>query len=115
MNKLLKKLIVAATPILQYFQPIFELTKGSNPYKYTLLGDHLFTKQRIRVENSRVKIIKWGYSTSKHAESIDDDVYLLLLYEDNLAHFFHDIFFPLYVMWRSNNKKILHQSMKIPF
>lgn len=87
-----------------------ELFLSSQPlresYKYTLLGDHLYTKESIKTINSRVKVRKWGYPSTDHAVAIDEDVYLLLLHEDNLAHFFHDIFFPLYLIWRKNNKKV---------
>ena len=104
---MLKKLNTVAQAICQYFQYIFfKLVKGPDPYKYTLSGDRLYTRESTHVKNSRVKIIKWGYCNSKDIQTIDDDIYLLVLYEDNLAHFFHDIFFPLYAIWRNNNKKI---------
>jgi len=75
-------------------------------YKYTLLGDQLYTKESIKTINSRVKVRKWGYPSTDPAVAIHEDAYLLLLHEDNLAHFFHDIFFPLYSIWRGNNKKV---------
>ena len=77
-------------------------------YKFTLIEDRLYTKEPVFVKNSRVKIIKKNTPriALEVATSFDEDCYLLLLHEDNLAHFFHDIFFPLYVAWRMKNKKI---------
>jgi hypothetical protein len=94
----------------RFSECIRELFFSSRPlrttYKYTLLGDHLYTKESIKTKNSRVKVRKWGYPCIDQAETIREDVYLLLLHDDNLAHFFHDIFFPLYSIWRENNKKV---------
>jgi hypothetical protein len=70
------------------------------------LGDHLYTREPIKVENSRIKVIRRDSNLSSQTQTIDEDVYLFLLYEDNLAHLFHDIFFPLYTIWRQDKKKI---------
>ena len=84
------------------------LPAKNHPYKFTLIGDRLYTKELVSVKNSRVKVVKRNSPTncSIDAVLIDEDYYLLLLHEDNLAHFFHDIFFPLYVIWRVEKKKI---------
>ena len=84
------------------------LPAKNDPYKFTLIGDRLYTKELVSVKNSRVKVVKRNSPTncSIDAVLIDEDYYLLLLHEDNLAHFFHDIFFPLYVIWRVEKKKI---------
>ncbi len=85
------------------------LAPDNDPYKFTLIGEQLYTKEAILVKNSRIHIVRKKYSTKiPHDDRvlINEDHYLLLLHVDNLAHFFHDIFFPLYVMWRTQPKKI---------
>jgi len=84
----------------------YNLIGSKNFYKYTLLADLLYTREPINVENSRIKISRRDPNLSSQTQTIDEDVYLFLLYEDNLAHLFHDIFFPLYVIWRQDKKRV---------
>jgi len=85
----------------------YKLIGAKDTHKYTLLADHLYTRQLIETNNSRININRQDPNLSSLVQIISEDVYLLLLYEDNLAHLFHDIFFPLYVIWRDDKKKIL--------
>jgi hypothetical protein len=84
------------------------LPPQNDAYKFTLIGDRLYTKEPVLVKNSRVKVIKKNSPVRGGNDVVlmDEHYYLLLLHEDNLAHFFHDIFFPLYTIWRMDNKKI---------
>lgn len=84
----------------------YSLLGRKNFFKYTLLGDQLYTREPIRVQNSRIKVRRRDPNLSSQTQTIDEEVYLFLLYEDNLAHLFHDIFFPLYTIWRQDKKKI---------
>jgi len=84
------------------------LPTKNDSYKFTLIGDRLYTREPVSVKNSRVKILKRNSPKSRRHDAvpIEEEYYLLLLHEDNLAHFFHDIFFPLYAIWRLKKKKI---------
>lgn len=84
----------------------FNLIGIKNSHKYTLLADRLYTRERIKVENSRIKVSRRNLKVTHITQYIEEEVYLFLLYEDNLAHLFHDIFFPLYVKWRQDKKKV---------
>jgi hypothetical protein len=84
----------------------FGLFGKKNSHKFTLLADQLYTREPIKVKNSRIKISRRDLHLSAPTQTIEEDVYLFLLYEDNLAHLFHDIFFPLYAIWRQDKKKI---------
>lgn len=86
---------------------LYGLLESKGTYKYTLLADCLYTREPINVKNSRIKVNRQNFTLSNSAQIVEEDVYLLVLYEDNLAHLFHDIFFPLYVIWRQDKKKIL--------
>lgn len=107
MKTISKRLKLVCEHFSSYLRELFLSSRhfGATP-KYTLLGDHLYTKEPIKTINSRIKVRKWGYPSIDRVETIHEEVYLLLLYEDNLAHLFHDIFFPLYSIWRQNNKKV---------
>jgi len=76
--------------------------------KYFICGQQLFCVNQRPISNSR--IIFRGLQFEKNevlgAISLEEDMYLLMLHEDNIAHFFHDIFFPLYMIWRKDKKKI---------
>lgn len=85
---------------------IFNLIGSNNLYKYTLLADRLYTREPINVKNSRIKVSRRDPNITNITQNLEEDVYLFLLYEDNLAHLFHDIFFPLYVKWRQDKKDI---------
>lgn len=85
---------------------LYGLLESKNTHKYTLLADRLYTREPIKVKNSRIKVCRQNFTLSNPTQIVEEDVYLFLLYEDNLAHLFHDIFFPLYAIWRQDKKKI---------
>ncbi|BEI34760.1 hypothetical protein PHIN6_02780 [Polynucleobacter sp. HIN6] len=75
---------------------------------YTLVDDRLYTLNPIRLKNSRIHLQYQAFvpSNDQEVHELNESFYLLLLHEDNLAHFFHDIFFPVYVRWRQNPHKV---------
>lgn len=77
-------------------------------YKFTLVNNQLYTLIPTKVKNSRVHIQYKSLNLTNDSLTfeIDEPHYLLLLHEDNLAHFFHDIFFPVYVHWRQKKHKV---------
>ncbi len=76
---------------------------------YVLLDHQLFTKQPIRVKHDRIRFVHRVFRKDSDRKLVDlqgESFYLLLIHVDNIAHFFHDVFFPLYYVWRSNKKRI---------
>ena len=85
---------------------LFSLAGRSN---YILCKDRLFTKKPVLVKNDRVQFIKrWSLLPfDTKAQSLEGEVfYLLIIHTDNIAHFFHDVFFPFYYEWRKNKKRV---------
>lgn len=81
---------------------------GNRRWGYTLVNDRLYTLNPIRLKNSRIHLQYQSFvpSNDQQIHELNEPFYLLLLHEDNLAHFFHDIFFPVYVRWRQNPHKV---------
>lgn len=83
--------------------------KRNEEYKFTLVDDSLYTSTPIKLDNSRIQIQYKSFNLASNARifEINEPHYLLLLHEDNLAHFFHDVFFPVYVHWRQKQHKVV--------
>ena len=79
----------------------------SAPY---VLHDHrLYTKTPITVKHDRIRFVRKVFRKHPELQVVDlqgESFYLLLIHVDNIAHFFHDVFFPLYYVWRTNKKRI---------
>lgn len=77
-------------------------------FSYFIFGDQLYTPNTIDIKNSRILFRKIQFKSHifNDVTGIEEEMYLLMFYEDNIAHFFHDIFFSLYVAWRNDKKKI---------
>jgi len=85
---------------------LFSVSGNEN---YLLYKNQLFTKLPVLVKNDRVQIIKRWLRLPIKAKTVDlqgEDYYLIIIHTDNIAHFFHDIFFPFYVEWRKNKKRV---------
>ena len=81
----------------------------SGKSNYVLYRNFLFTNSLITAKNDRVKFIRRKVSLPINLDSTNlegEEFYLLLIHVDNIAHFFHDIFFPFYVKWRKNKKRV---------
>ena len=81
----------------------------SGKSNYVLYRNFLFTNSLITAKNDRVKFIRRKVSLPINLDSTNlegEEFYLLLIHVDNIAHFFHDIFFPFYVEWRKNKKRV---------
>lgn len=76
--------------------------------KCFIQGPELFCVNQKPIRNTRIIFRNSQFTKNQllGAISIHEDMYLLMLHEDNIAHFFHDIFFPLYIVWRTQKKKI---------
>ena len=93
--------------IKDFFRKLLFSLAGSP--SYVLYKDRLYSKNPISVKNDRVHISKrWSILPfNLEAESLEGEAYyLLIIHTDNIAHFFHDVFFPFYVEWRKNKKKV---------
>jgi hypothetical protein len=85
---------------------IFSFTGSAS---YILYKDELYSKKPILVKNDRVKFYKrWSLLPfDTKAQSLEGEAfYLLIIHTDNIAHFFHDVFFPFYYEWRKNKKRV---------
>lgn len=81
----------------------------SGSESYLLYQNQLFSKKPITVKHDRIRFVRrwitfpFELNTQKfHGE----EFYLLLIHTDNIAHFFHDVFFPFYVEWRKNKRRV---------
>jgi hypothetical protein len=76
--------------------------------KYFIRGPQLFCVNQKPISNTRIIFRNLQFTKNEllGAIRIYEEMYLLILHEDNIAHFFHDIFFPLYIIWREHKKKI---------
>ena len=90
--------------LLDFFRPRERI---SAPY---VLHDHrLYTKAPIAIKHDRIRFVRKAFRKSPELQVVDlqgESFYLLLIHVDNIAHFFHDVFFPLYYVWRTNKKRI---------
>jgi hypothetical protein len=85
---------------------LFRLSGNEN---YILYKDLLFTKQAITVKHDRIQFIRRWITFPFKLDTCElkgEEFYLLLIHTDNIAHFFHDAFFPFYVEWRKNKKRV---------
>ncbi len=85
---------------------LFSISGNEN---YILYKDQLFTRNPILVKHDRVHFIKRWLRLPIKITTVDlqgDEYYLLIIHTDNIAHFFHDVFFPFYVQWRENKKRV---------
>jgi hypothetical protein len=76
---------------------------------YLLYQNQLFSKHAITVKHDRIQFIRrWITFPFKlnTQELHGEEFYLLLIHTNNIAHFFHDVFFPFYVEWRKNKKRV---------
>ena len=63
---------------------------------YVLYQDRLFTKKPVSVKHDRIRFIRKSFKKDPEINLIDlqgESFYLLLIHVDNIAHFFHDVFF----------------------
>jgi len=85
---------------------MFSLSGNEN---YILYKNKLFTNRKIAVKHDRIRFIRrwitFPLNLNTH-ELKGEEFYLLLIHTDNIAHFFHDVFFPFYVQWRKNKKRV---------
>ena len=76
---------------------------------HLLYRNQLFSKQAIRVKHDRIQFIRRWITFPIKLDTCElqgEKFYLLLIHTDNIAHFFHDVFFPFYVEWRKNKKRV---------
>lgn len=93
------------------FQEIFRKFRFSLAGKanFILYKNQLYTKRRLFVKNDRVQFHKRWPLLPINLNAINlegESFYLLIIQTDNIAHFFHDVFFPFYVEWRKNTKRV---------
>lgn len=90
--------------LLDFLRPYDRI---SAPYA---LHDHrLYTKAPIAIKHDRIRFVRKAFRKHPELQVVDlqgESFYLLLIHVDNIAHFFHDVFFPLYYVWRTNKKRI---------
>jgi len=85
---------------------LFRLSANEN---YLLYQNQLFSNQAITVKHDRIRFIRRWITLPikpKTQELHGEEFFLLLIHTDNIAHFFHDVFFPFYVKWRKNKKRV---------
>jgi hypothetical protein len=93
--------------IKDFFQKC--LFKFAGSASYILFKDQLYSKNAISVKNDRVHFVKrWSLLPIDLAvENLEgEEFYLLIIHTDNIAHFFLDVFFPFYLEWRKNKKRV---------
>ena len=76
---------------------------------FILYKNQLYTKKKILVKNDRIQFYKrWPLlPINLDVKNLEGETfYLLLIHTDNIAHFFHDVFFPFYREWRENKKRV---------
>jgi hypothetical protein len=85
---------------------LFSISGNEN---YLLYKNQLFTKLPVLVKNDRVHIIRRWFRFPIKTKTVDlqgEDCYLIIIHTDNIAHFFHDVFFPFYIEWRKHKKRV---------
>jgi hypothetical protein len=91
-------------PLLQRLHPQEKTTAN-----FVLYQDQLFSKKRIEIKHDRIQFLRKSFAKLPPIELVDlqgESFYLLLIHVDNIAHFFHDVFFPFYYEWRKNKKRV---------
>lgn len=85
---------------------VFSVSGNQN---YLLFQNRLFTRRVVPVKNDRIHFVRRWLNLPIKPKAKDltgETFYLVLIHTDNIAHFFHDIFFPFYVEWRKNKKRV---------
>ncbi|OYY58322.1 MAG: hypothetical protein B7Y05_13165 [Polynucleobacter sp. 24-46-87] len=85
---------------------LFSIAGNEN---YILYKDQLFTKNSVLVKHDRVHFIKRWLRLPIKTNTVNlqgEEYYLLIIHTDNIAHFFHDVFFPFYIQWRTKKKHV---------
>lgn len=93
--------------IKDFFRKLLFSLAGSP--SYVLYKDRLYSKNPISVKNDRVHYTRrWSLlPIDLEVENLEgEEFYLLIIHTDNIAHFFHDVFFPFYLEWRKNKKRV---------
>lgn len=93
--------------VRELFKNLFFFLSGNE--KYLLYQNTLFTNRKIVVKHDRIRFIRRWITLPlnlKTQELKGEEFYLLLIHTDNIAHFFHDVFFPFYFQWRKNKKRV---------
>ena len=83
---------------------------------FILYKDQLYSKKKISVKNDRIHYFRrWSLLPLRlELQNFEDgEFYLLLIHTDNIAHFFHDVFFPFYIEWRKNKKRFVFLSREM--
>ena len=93
------------------FDTIFKLLSPKTYFKanYALHQDRLYSNNKVTIDHERIQFFRKSLKINSKLKFVDfqgETFYLLLIYSDNIAHFFHDVFFPLYYEWRINKKRI---------
>ena len=94
---------------------LFSVSGNQN---FILYKNQLFTKKPLSVKNDRVHFIRRWLNLHLQIRTVDlqgEEYYLLIIHTDNIAHFFHDTFFPFYIQWRKNKKKVCVAIKDDPF
>ena len=76
---------------------------------FVLHQDRLFSNKRIDIKHDRIRFDRTFFTKPPSIQLVDlqgESFYLLLIHVDNIAHFFHDVFFPFYYEWRKNKKRV---------
>jgi hypothetical protein len=76
---------------------------------FILYKNQLYAVKKMLVKNDRVRFYKRYplLPINLDVKNLEGEVfYLLLIHTDNIAHFFHDVFFPFYLEWRKNKKRV---------
>ena len=93
--------------IKDFFQKLlFSLAGSAN---FILYKNQLYAVKKMLVKNDRVRFYKRYplLPINLDVKNLEGEVfYLLLIHTDNIAHFFHDVFFPFYLEWRKNKKRV---------
>jgi capsular polysaccharide biosynthesis protein len=84
-----------------------------------VIGNKVYGRNLVTVRNTHVQIIKRDYHsilerciryfnhTHRPVRKVSGSYYFFYFDNDNLGHFFHDIFFPFYVEWKKNPLPVL--------
>jgi hypothetical protein len=89
----------------------FSWLQRGKSQKYTIVGGQVTVYSNLISEtnNSHVKLKRSTYKSKDGKEHVklNGMHYLLVIQNNNLAHFFHDVFFPLYIIWHKDKHKII--------